>query len=562
MFDDLIQKTGLTAEELQQARDNPPQTRENLRDWVKVFLDVWLIDVAVEPGFSTPLDFVWDGYSKTVLGHAEDGKCRVLGMAARGSQKTLCCAVLEFLCLLFDPNRNQVHLASTEPQSQVCYGYVQRYSENPMYKDLISSSIMSETKAVSGRTLSITHGTMNAVNAYHGGLLCFDEVDLMPKKIFDEAHGMTTDTLKHPGINIYISSRKVAFGNIEDLLQLAAEPNSGIAVHKWGILEQCQPCPDSRSGTKKADYYVDEDRLICLTEKEYNFEFSKTGYSKCSGYEGCGRCGIFSFCKGNLKKAKSFNPYHVTINSVLAKFKSEDGDFFKAQRLNRKPSKVGLIYTDWDEMKNLKTYGQMWEIFHGEPHPEIAKGNTNDISREELVGTFLKAGCRLCLGVDWGFTNPFAALLFAFDGSDRAYIIDYIETIGHSEGECALMCAKRWGHLPVGIFPDPESPGGAKEFRKLIDSMELNWFVSGSVINDIDIGIGIVRNFIRTPGTTKTRLYVHHSINIVKSEMRVYHYKIRKADGVVLDVPEDVDNHAMGACRYVLATLSTAQECL
>jgi len=304
------------------------------------------------------------------------------------------------------------------------------------------------------------------------------------------------------------------------------------------------------------DFGAVSDLLIALTDEQYKVEHNKAGYCKRSGYDGCGKCGIFSFCKGNLKKKKGFNPYFMTVASVAAMFKNEDTDFFNAQRLNRKPSKIGLMFTSWDEAKHLKTYAQMWEIFHGEPHSDIVKGISNDISKEELIAAFSKAGCRFALGVDFGFTAPFAALLFAIDGSDRAYVIDHIETTGHSEAECALMCANRWPSVgPIMVFPDPESPSGAKEFRKLIDSKMLNWSVSGSVINDIEIGTGVIRNFLRTPGTTQTRLYVHHSINILKTEMRVHHYKIRKSDGVVLDVPEDDNDHSIGACRYVLATM-------
>lgn len=550
-----LKDSGISASQIKALRDTPPQTKDELRDWIKVFLGVYFYDTAIDEGNSSPMDFIWDGYSRLVLNKVNGNKYKILGMAARGSQKTLACAVLEFLCLLHDKNRNIVHMASIAPQSKVCYGYLQDYAMRPLFQDGIESSVMTETKSKSGRTLSVTHGTVNATNAYHGGSLVLDEVDLLPKKIFNEAHGMLTSTISHRGLIVYISSRKYAFGNIENLLKLSADISSGITVHRWGLLEQCEQCPTSRSGTKKVNYYVDSEKLIALTEEEYNREYEKEPYVKCEGFEGCGKCGIFSFCKGNLKKPKKFNPYYTPIDTALSYFKGEDIDFFKAQRLNLKPSKVGLVFPNWDELRHLKTYGQMWEIFNGEPHPDIRDKKVNDIGIDEMISCFLKAGCRFCLGVDFGFTDPFVALLIVLDGSDRVYILDHIETTGRSDAECALMTSERWPNLPLTIYPDTESPSGIKEFRKIIESKRLNWNVSGNTVKDIDMGIGIVRNFLRIPGTVQARMYVHHSVGIIKTEMRTHHYMIRKSDGEVLDKPEDGNDHAISGLRYVLATI-------
>ena len=555
IMDSLIKFDDLSPEHLEYLKSSPPQTREELNAWLKVFLNVYLADVSVEEGNSTPLDMVWNLYKFAVLGDASD-KNVFIGMASRGSMKTLSAAVFEFLCLLFDPKRDYIHLGAIQRQSDFCYKYVRGYSESATFANKIEYTKMSETKSFSGKTLEITVGTMNSCNALHGSIV-MDEVDLMPRKIFIEALGMKTSTKMARGIQVYISSRKVAFGNIADLLERSSKPGSRIQVYKWGILEMCETCPDTRSGTAIQNYYINEDDLVSLTEDEYNKEYAKDKYVKTLGFDGCAKCGFFSVCKGNLKKHKTPNPYHLPIDDAVGSFKEEDTEFFKSQRLNRKPSKIGLVFPSYDEGRHLKTYGEMWEIFKGEKHPDVIAGRVNDIGVNDLIGEFIKCGCRLCLGVDFGFTSPFVALLVAIDGADRSYVLDNIETTGRSDLECVTMCYQRWGSLPLTVYPDIENPSGIKEFKNIVNLHQLNWHILSSVVKDIDLGIGIVRNFLRTPGTTQTRIHISHNVGILKAELKIYHYDIRKSDGEVLERPSDSDNHSIDALRYVLATLFT-----
>ena len=548
-----ISEEGLTPQYVKALRDAAPSSKDELRDWIIFFLDVYLADQAINDGNSSPMDFVWDIYNAAIID--KEAKYRdFVGMAARSSQKTLSCAVLEFLFLLFDKYRDYIHLGAIDMQSRVCYRYVRQYADKSIFaKDCIESSKMSETVSTTGRRLVISRGTMNSVNAIHGSLI-LDEVDLMPKNIFNEARGMLTSTTQAKYITVCISSRKFAFGNMENLLSKSSDIDSTLKIHKWGLLEMTEPCPDERSGTELEDYYVDEERLIALTELEYKKEMaSKDKFVKLQGYKNCGACGFFSVCKGRLKQEKKYNPYFVPIEDAVRFFKNDDIEFFKSQRMNSKPSKIGLIYPDFDPIIHLKRYWEMMEVFTGENY--VDPPEHGDLPLPQVMKKFAEKGCKFFVGIDWGFTNPFVALLLAIDGQDRVYVIDHITTTGHSDAECVLMTARRWGGVPLTLYPDTENPSGIKELKTIIDGQKLPWFVSNKTIKDISLGIGITRNFLRIPGTTQTRLTIHHSVAILISEFKKYRKKLRKSDGEVLEAPEDQDNHALDALRYILATI-------
>lgn len=552
-----LPKINLSPEEMKLLRDTPPKTKQELKDWSISFLDFYPFDTPIDDGNSSPMDFWWEIYKKCVLNQLDDDRLKILAVAGRGSQKTYTAGCAEFTNLLFDGKRNIVHLASIEAQSYVCYDYVQSFSKKPIFRgDRISSSIMTSTKSHNGRELIVTTGTINAVNAHHGGLLVFDEVDLMPKSVFNEAHGMITSSNFARGAFIYISSRKEAYGNIQDLLNLSANPNSGISVHRWGILEQCEQCTKERSGIIGTKLYINEETLTALSEEEYQREVKKDGFVELIGYKNCRKCGIFSFCKGKLRSIKkSHNPHYMPIEDVVSYFRNEDVDFFKSQRLSRKPSKTGLIYPQWEESLHLKTYAQMYEIWSKSPHPNLA--HQNDIPLNLLIQHFIEAGCKFCLGVDWGFTDPFVALLMVVTSNDTVFVIDHLTFTGRSDGECIEACRQKWGHLEIEWFADTESPGAIKEVRNCIDTFNIaKWSVRSQIMKDVDGGIGMVRNFLRNPAEPSwIRLFVHQSIKILREEMKIWHYAVKKSDKELTDKPEDKNDHAQSALRYVLYTL-------
>lgn len=541
-------------------RDRPPKTREELELYLRKYYEVFLPSVIIEEGNSTPLDFVWEVYS-TFMGYSKNPYYNILGMACRGGMKSLSCGVIEMLALQFDQYRNWIHMAAIYPQAYVTYGYVQKIMRKPLMQGIIAKSTQEETIAAkSGMTLKICTASMESVNSKHGSLVQ-DELDLTDYAVFTESKGMLSAEQGRMPLNIAISSRKYGMGNVQMLLdKIETDPNYPMKVHRWGILETTSKCLPSRHGRYGTTIYVNEDDLIAITKEEYNFlpkdapERSK--YEKIRGYENCIKCGIFSFCKGRLPKQDASNPFLQPIEQTYSLFKTDDTEFFKSQRLNRKPSKKGLVYPMWEESIHVKTYAQMWEIFHGVAHQDcvVQPGENNprrkDITRGELLKSFIDHNCSLYVGVDFGFSVMAVAGLYVVDGQGRVYFISELTFTGQSEAEIALKLKEEWGHLPISmVYADPESPSGKKQIR-----VTTNWAVSENVDKSVEDGVGTVRRFLRIPGTKRAHMFVSRECTVFREEVKTYHYKIDPKTNEPLEVIEKKNDHSMDQCRYFLHT--------
>lgn len=538
-------------------RDRPPKTKQELDCYIRSYYGVFLAKTPIEEGNSSPLDFVWDIFS-TAMGFNPKPIYNFLGMATRGGQKSLACGTAEMLLIQHDRFRDWFHMASIKEQSYVTYDYVRSIASRQIMNGVTDGEpTMRLTKSRFGRQLKIGTATMDSVNSFHGSVIQ-DEVDLTPGKIFNESKGMLSAQLGKMPLNVCISSRKFAFGNIQRLLNKAAkDPTFPYTIHKWGILEITAKCKPDRHGEYGTKIYVNDEDLIAISEDEYasmggSIEQSK--YVEKIGYKNCLKCGIFSFCQGRLPKQDDDNPYLQPIEVTKSQFKTEDTNFFKSQRLNRKPSTTGLIYPMWDESVHIKSYGDMWEIFHGTPHPDLVPDPVTgrpkrwDIERDELIRAFISKGGSLVVGVDFGFSILGVCGLYYIDGSDRIYFLDELSYTGYTDKEIAVELKKNWGHLPVDIvYADPESPGGKKEIR-----METEWFVTDEVDKSVEDGIDSVRRFMRIPGTKQSMFFVAPVCTVFIEEVPNYRNKIDQRTDEVLPQVHKRNDHSCDQVRYVI----------
>jgi intein/homing endonuclease len=141
-------KKKLTSQQREQIKRDllfvPCTSKKNLHTWIKVYLGLDLPDCIVcddephnPPSNSSPMDLVWELYSKALDGTDENFQ-QVLAYAARGAFKTLSCSILEILSVLH-LNRNVAHAAAIESQAAVCGQYIAKYFRRPYLKDYLSS---------------------------------------------------------------------------------------------------------------------------------------------------------------------------------------------------------------------------------------------------------------------------------------------------------------------------------------------------------------------------------------------------------------------------------------
>lgn len=538
---------------LRRLRDTKIKSKEDLDNYIRYYFGVYLAKIPMEEGNSSPLDFVWDIYNTAMHG---DDKCiyNFLGLAARGAQKSLSCGVLETLLLTHDESRDFFHMASIRQQSKVTYSYVQKFFKKPILAETIEKCLMSETKSRFDKQLIMGTGTMDSVNSFHGSVIQ-DEVDLTPPAVFSESKGMLTAQNGKLALNVCISSRKFAFGNVQALLDSLNVINrhgikTPLKVHKWTILEVTEKCKDDRSGNYGIPYYIREDFLETRTQVEFDNisnsdKFDK--YEKVIGYENCKECGIFAFCKGNLKKQDETNKYLQPIEQVRSLFFTDDLFFFLSQRLNKQPSSKGKVFPMWDESSHVKTYSEMLSILTGKP------SDNKQLSLNELVDEFYKYNCRSFIGVDYGFNTAVALLAFV-DGSDRIYIVDEIVVSGQSDAEFAFQVNKQWGSYRKTMesgFGDVASPQGIKEFSRYFPMISNN--TEYNKLSKIpEYRASLIRRNLKSPGKALVKMYISWECGELRSEMPLYHYKIDLKTEEPTETIEKKNDHSIDSLGNIL----------
>jgi hypothetical protein len=129
------------------------ESKQELHDWILIFLGLDLPDCTVYVGVSpeadsnsNPMDMVWEMYTKMLDG-TDESFMRVLYYASRDSFKTLSAAVVEVLAVLHC-NRNVAHMAAIQEQALKAQEYVKRMFRRPHLRDFIVGNNERTTKII------------------------------------------------------------------------------------------------------------------------------------------------------------------------------------------------------------------------------------------------------------------------------------------------------------------------------------------------------------------------------------------------------------------------------
>lgn len=111
----------------------PCESQEALRDWVRVFLGIYLPDCTVsDESNSNPTELVWTVYKALKENSGEWS--RIMAFANRGGGKTLAASILEVLTVLH-LKRNVAHMAAIFEQSKKSQEYVRNFFNRPHIRD-------------------------------------------------------------------------------------------------------------------------------------------------------------------------------------------------------------------------------------------------------------------------------------------------------------------------------------------------------------------------------------------------------------------------------------------
>jgi hypothetical protein len=562
----------------------PCVSKEHLKLWIKRYLGLDMPDAIVcdddvtnPPSNSSPMDLLWEIYTKALDGTDEKFQ-RVLAYAARDSFKTLSASILEVLCL-FHLRRDVAHMAAIESQAQKAASYVGRYLQRPLLRDFVEGNNKREIRVLRyedqdgnvitprewesmdgvdqiryepiSNYIKIIIATLAGANSEHVSFMVLDELDLAPPAPVEEAK-----MIPAPGqvkgelpITFMTSTRKFAFGLVQKELDKAAQdPDNNLQVRHWNIIDVTKPCPPERHLPEepKIKIYYSERYLKSISEEEWSLLSieERAHYYEAEGFVGClKKCSLFSACRGRLatkqsSTSKMLKPIPHTINL----FKSVSPEHGKAQLLCWKPSSEGLIYPYFNRERHMLSAAQMAEKITGDIYPpSFNKGN--------LVQLMISRGVEFHSGMDFGFTHNWAVVTAARDGH-RAFVFDVIAIPGLELMEKIEMFKSRLGILDPMTYPDPAYPSDIKSFKRY--GVKCKNFAK-----DVHGGIEAVRTKLM-PGLGKEpEIYFlkgDAGCDLLAQRLSQYHWKV-DAESKPTDIPDDDQDDECDALRYLCQNL-------
>lgn len=554
----------LTLEQERKLLLKPCKTRDELKAWIKYFLNLELPDVTVSRYSDTnPLDVIWEVYDICVNKNNPHKIKELLFVAGRGSGKTLGMAIAELMILLHD-KREVVHVGAIQNQAERCYAYQKNFLYNRKLKPLVTPPDIPEDQRILEKanmskslfnvggeklTLEVIPCTLKACNGPHVPLVVVDEIDTVSGegiKAFAEINGMLDTRNGKEALRVGISTRKTRYGLMNRQIENAEA--EGRTVRRWTAFEFMERCDDKRSGTKKIPLFVNQDKMEVLTKEEFEKKdkVKQKEFVEHEGFEGCAKCPIFAICLTDAKKQTSTSPMLKNLDvDLIQKVKTGGADWALAQLMNLKPSVEGIIYREFEEKIHVKDWNQMWKVLTGKDFP-------GECTHDTFVNKCHEMGLPCYAGIDWGYSSPNTVVFFFIDKRDNVYVV---KTDGMTQVSSPTWIhhIKTKYHLKYRVqlyVPDQADQGAVQEMRKAGLPAHLD-----AKKPEIMNGIQVIKKLLKVPGSTDTKLFLakettQHIIN----EFGLYHYKLDTA-GLVTDVPDTENDHWLDALRYPLSIL-------
>lgn len=471
-----------------------PQNDDELHEYIWRELGYNVPRVSVCRDHQSAFAFIADAYFGRVY------NAIVVGPRAGG--KTLGLAILDFL-FLEHLGLTIANVGAIEKQAKKCYSYVSTFVTLPQFREKLSKQpMLSETHLTNGGFIEILPGTMQQVNSPHTNRLHWDEIELADPRVLEESKAIPIRENGRPPATIWTSSRKLAYGPMEDMLSTAAEKD--IPVYKFCVLDVAENCPPTRH----------QDGVGCQT---------------CSLMEVCKEKqlqpdGSFEWLEGpgRLSRAQGW----MNIDDIIDKFKGMDREMFDSQMLSLRPVTHGLAFPMFDEQRHVIEYD------YNPAYPVVC-------------------------GMDFGYTHPNVALyaqptpsdeviIFSEDFMARRTDVTFAESIKSEPwfaktrwrvGDSAAR-PSRETLIEFGVPNEPAAKEGTDEEPSSRRAT-----------------VNLIRFLLDPPGRDTPLLYISSSCKNLIRQIKRYHYPEDKPDKDAKEDTVKVDDDAVDAMRYMCKRL-------
>jgi hypothetical protein len=472
-----------------------PGTREDLRNYVKVFLGINVPDRSICPGHSSPMDYLWHSFSmddgllmkddpdcppsapnhpSSIINH-QSGDCIV--WANRGGGKTQMAAVATLLDAVFKPNCQVRILGGSGEQSGRMYDYLVTFLYRG-FEDLLAGPVRKGAcRFLNGSTVEVLTQSATSVRGQHVQKLRCDEVELFDDDIFAAAKFTTQSRDSIAGAMELISTMHRPYGIMQR--EVSAATGAGVPVFKW-----------------------------CLWET----------VEKCTG-RNCSQCPLSGDCQGRAKSACGY----LRIDDCIAQMRRSSRASWEAEMLCVKPSLDNAVFGEFDPAVHVRPVDY---------DPNLPLYRT----------------------LDFGYINPFVCLWIQVDSDGMTRVIDeYVRSRATIDVHAEQIKTQTPGpeERVTATFCDPAGAGssditGTSTIREL---RSLGIATKHRRSNILE-GIELIRRAIRC-GDGKSSLAISPRCPRLIEALQCYHYPDTGPTPFgELPFKDGVYDHPIDALRY------------
>jgi len=307
---------------------HPPSIDDELDEFIRVAYGIKVPRKVITPGHKAPFHFIADLFFERVK--------NALGFASRAAGKTFSVALLNHLDMIFKPKCEIASAGAVLTQADKCYRYFREFNQQLWFRDLSERyravtgtsfyderlSLKSYTQYGNGAYLEIITGSEKGLRSPHPHKARIDEIDLIEWDVLQTGLSMAHSGPNIRGQNVFTSTRQLAQGSMQALLDAAAE--KGIEVYEWNIWEILEKCPRR-----------------CMNDPEF------------------GDCSVHQFCQGRAHHCEGF----FKIDDFIDKVRLIDRDKFETEWLNKKPSRHRLVYHMFETSRHIMTPERLFQKY-------------------------------------------------------------------------------------------------------------------------------------------------------------------------------------------------------
>jgi len=477
-------------------RRTAPGTKEDLRNYVKVFLGVDVPDRRLCPEHSSPLDYLWHAFSadsRQPVGRASAlATDRRAGMhdlpepiatadaivwANRAGGKTELAAVATLLDALFKPHCQIRILGGSGEQSGRMYEYLTAFLHKGYESFLAGRVLKGKCRLVNGSVVEVLTQSATSVRGTHVQKLRCDEVELFDEDVFAAAKFTTQSTDNITAAMELISTMHRPYGLMQR--EVAAAAKAGVPVFKWCIWETVE---------------------------------------KCTG-RNCSQCPLWGDCRGRAKEACGY----LKIDDCITQMRRSSRAGWEAEMLCIRPSLDNVVFGEFDPAVHVRPVDY---------DPNLPLYRT----------------------LDFGFVNPFVCLWIQMDREGTVRVIDeYLRSRATIDVHAAEMKARTPcpEERVAATFCDPAGAGqndvtGTSAVRELRSLGIATRYRRSTILE----GVELLRRAICS-GDGKSSLIISPRCPRLIEAMQCYHYPdLGPTAAGELPLKDGLYDHPIDALRY------------